>query len=160
MGIQRKSKEIIIDSLLYLPLFDSTKGAELKVVADHMNFFQVEKNEILFREGDKGDHVCFILEGTIDIIKESSPGHTVVIASLPKGRSIGEMSIVDNFPRSATARAQTKASILKLTQLDFNQMLKKHPEIGIKILTGILRLLSLNLRKTSSRLADYMLPVT
>jgi CRP-like cAMP-binding protein len=69
------------------------------------------------------------------------------------------MSIIDNFPRSATAKAQTKTSILKLTQLGFNQMQKNHPEIGIKILIGILRLVSLNLRKTSSQLADYMLPV-
>ncbi len=159
MDIHSKNKEIIIDSLLYLPLFDSLKGAELEVVANHMDILKFDKNETLFKEGDKGDYVCFILDGTVNILKESSPGSAVVIASLPKGRSIGEMSIVDNFPRSATAKAQTKTSILKFTQWGFNQMLKNHPGIGTKILIGILRLLSQNLRKTSSQLADYMLPV-
>jgi CRP-like cAMP-binding protein len=100
------------------------------------------------------------LEGEVDIIKESSPGGEVVLASLPKGRSIGEMSFVDNFPRSATAKASTETSFLALTQKTFDQILKNHPEIGIKILIGISRHLSLKLRKTSSRLADYLLPVS
>ena len=114
----------------------------------------------LFKEGDKGDYVCFVVEGAMDIIKKSSTRGAVVIASLPKGRSIGEMSIIDNFPRSATVRAQTDATYITLTQKGFDNILKGYPEIGIKILKGISRLLSLNLRKTSSRLADYMLPVT
>ena len=74
--------------------------------------------------------------------------------------TIGEMSVVDNFPRSATAKARTETSFLTLTQKNFDEILKNHPEIGIKILKGISRLLSLNLRKTSSRLADYLLPVS
>ena len=155
-----KLRDIIINSLIYSPLFDGLKEDELKVVANHMKLFELGKDGILFKEGDKGDYVCFVLDGIMDIIKESSPGESAVIASLSKGRSIGEMAVIDNFPRSATVKARTKTSFLTLTQKSFDTILKEYPEIGIKILKGISRLLSLNLRKTSSRLADYMLPVT
>ena len=157
---EREIKETIIDSLIYSPLFEGLGEDELKVVADHVDYSKIEAGGILFREGDRGDSVCFVLEGEVDIIKESAPGGEVAIASLPKGRSIGEMSFIDNFPRSATAKASTETSLLTLTQKTFDQILKNHPEIGIKILIGISRLVSLNLRKTSSRLADYLLPVS
>lgn len=157
---ERERKETIMDSLIYSPLFDGLGEDELKVVADHTDYSEIEADDILFKEGDQGDSIYFVLEGGVDIIKESSPGSEVVIASLPKGRSIGEMSVIDNFPRSATAKASEATSLLILTQQNFDEILKKHPEIGIKILKGVSRLLSLNLRKTSSRLADYLLPVS
>ena len=135
-------------------------GNELKVIADSMDIFEIAKGEILFKEVDKGDYVCFIVDGVMDIIKESPPKGSVVIASLPNGRSIGEMAIIDKFPRSATAKARTKLTYLTLSKKGFDTAMKNYPEIGIKILKKISRLLSLNLRKTSSRLADYMLPVT
>ncbi len=157
---EKEIKQTIIDSLIYSPLFDGLREEELKIVAEHMDYAEIEVGGILFREGDRGESVCFVMEGVVDIIKESSPGDEVVIASLPKGRSIGEMAVIDNFPRSATAKARTETSFLTLTQKNFDEILNNHPEIGIKILKGISRLLSLNLRKTSSRLADYLLPVS
>ena len=155
-----KYQAAIIDQLIYFSLFDGLKGNELKVIADSMNIFDIAQGEILFKEGDKGDYIWFVVDGAMDIIKESPPQGSVVIASLPKGRSIGEMAVIDNFPRSATAKARTKVTYITLTNKGFDAILKNYPEIGIKILKGISCLLSLNLRKTSSRLADYMLPVT
>jgi CRP-like cAMP-binding protein len=70
------------------------------------------------------------------------------------------MSILDNFPRSAAVRARTKATLVTLSRDSFESICDEHPRIGLKIVRGIARLLSLGLRKTSSRLADYMLPLT
>lgn len=155
-----KYQAAIVDHLIYLPLFDGLKGNELKAIAQSMNIFEIAQGEILFKEGDKGDYVCFVVDGAMDIIKESPPKGSVVIASLSKGRSIGEMAIIDKFPRSASVRARTKVTYITLTQKGFDTILKNYPEIGIKILKGISRLLSLNLRRTSSQLAEYMLPVS
>ena len=151
-----KLNENIDDFLSEFPLFWTLTADELKIVAEHMNLFEIEKGEILFKEGDKGDYVCFILKGTIDIIKESSSGDDVVVASLSKGRSIGELSFIDYSPRSAKTRAQTKTSFLALTKIGFDKIQKDYPEIAIIIFKGISKLLCLNLRKTTSQLADYM----
>lgn len=155
-----KMNGTIIDFLSKLPLFSTLKADELKVVAEQMNFLEIEKGEILFKEGDKGEYICFVLNGIIDIVKESPSGDGVVIASLLRGRSIGEMSVIDYSPRSATAKAQTKSSLLILEKRGFDKILFHHPEIGITILKGITKLLSLNLRKTSTRLAEYLLPIS
>lgn len=150
----------ITDFLSNLVLFSTLKADELEVVAEHMKFLEIEKGDTLFNEGDKGDYICFVLNGIIDIVKKSSSKSEVVIASLLRGRSIGEMSVIDYSPRSATAKAQTKSALLILEKRDFDKILYHHPAIGITILKGITKLLSLNLRKTSSRLAEYLLPIS
>ena len=153
-------RDSIVDFLINIPLFDKLKANELKIIVKWMNLIEISEGEILFKEGDKGNYVCFIIDGTLDVIKESVTGETVTITALSKGRSIGEMSAIDDFPRSATIKARTEAKLVILTRKNFELMLEEYPGIGIKILKSISRLLSLNLRKTSSRLADYMLPVS
>jgi len=155
-----KMRDSIIDFLINIPLFDKLKADELKIIVKWMNFIEIDKEETLFKEGDTGNYVCFIIDGTLDVIKESVTGESVVITALSKGRSIGEMSVIDDFPRSATIKARTEAKLVILTQKNFELMLEEYPKIGTKILKSISRLLSLNLRKTSSRLADYMLPLS
>jgi CRP-like cAMP-binding protein len=157
---ETKTKATIIDFLINIPLFDELKTNELETMADYMQSIKIEKDEILFNEGDKGDYVCFILDGTLEVIKESSLGERAVIATLSRGRSIGEMSVIDDFPRSATVRALTEAHLLTLTHKNFQKILKENPLIGIKLLKKISRLLSLNLRQTSSRLTESILSLS
>lgn len=152
------SKETLIDFLMDIPIFADLDGSQLKIVADHMTFFEVKKGEVLFREGDTGDYVCFVVEGVLDVLKESrDPAKQVVIATVSKKRSIGEMSVIDQTARSATVKARTDASLMSLPKKSFDNLLDTHPRIGIPILKGIARMVSMNMRKTSSRLADYML---
>ena len=149
----------VIDLLIEIPMFDQIKADDLKVVARHMNFMDFEQKEIIFSEGDKGDFICFITKGVLDVFKKNDKGNEVIIASLIRGRSLGEMAIIDDFPRSATVRSKTRSTLLILTRKGFEQILEQHPQIGIKLLKGLAKLLSMNLRKTSGLLADCMLPV-
>jgi CRP/FNR family transcriptional regulator, cyclic AMP receptor protein len=82
-----------------------------------------------------------------------------VIATLSRGKSVGEMSIIDNCPRSATLKALTPVRIVTFSRPSFESLLVTHPRVGIKLLKGLARLLGHNLRKTSSRLCDYMMPM-
>ena len=149
----------IADFIMDIPLFSELKSHELGIVADHMNFFEIEEGEVLFKEGDQGDYVCFVLKGGLDVVKETgAAGETVTIATITRKRSIGEMSVIDNTTRSATAIARSKTSLVSLPRKSFDTILDRYPKTGIKILKGIARLMSMNMRKTSSRLADYMLP--
>ncbi len=155
-----RMSEAIINFLFNIPMFDALRGDELSIVAKHMNFIDLGKNEILFKEGERGDYVAFVVEGSLDVLKAAGGGEYVVLVSLPKGRSIGEMSVIDDFPRSATVRARDGATLVILTRKGFELVLEKHPQVGVKILKGIARLLSQNLRQTSSRLVDYLLPLS
>ena len=75
-------------------------------------------------------------------------------------RLLEQMSVIDLLPRSAIIKAKTKTTLLTLSQEKLNYILAEQSSVGVKILKGIARLLSMNLRKTSSRLADYMLPLS
>ncbi len=150
----------VVDFLVDIPMFDDLHAHELNTVAKYTNYIEVNAGDYVFKEGDKGEYVCFVVNGSLDVLKMNETGAKVIIATLPKGSSIGEMSIIDEYPRSATVRARTKATFITLTRKGFDSILKEHKNIGIKIMKGISRKLSLNLRQTSSRLADYMLPVS
>ena len=153
------SKAIIDFLILNVPIFSKLKDKELRIVEKYMQLIDVIPGEIIFQEGDKGDYVCFVLEGSLDVLKKSETAEEIVISTLSRGRSIGEMSVIDELPRSATVKSRTKATLLTLSIDKFNYILENHPSIGVKILKGIARLLSLNLRKTSTKLVDYMLPL-
>ncbi len=157
---QKISPASILELLKTISIFDDLDPQELKTIVSYMQTVNINPNETVFREGDRGDYVCFVADGILDVVKTSEPGNRVVISTLQKGRSIGEMAVLDNFPRSASVVACTEATLLTLSRDNFAHILTEHPRTGIKILKGMARLLSLNLRKTSSRLADYMLPVT
>ena len=155
-------KETVTDFLVHFPFFNQLDSKDLAIVAQHIGFTEIEKGSTLFKEGDNGDCMYFVVDGELDVIKESVSGSKtgidrVVIATLYRGCSIGEMSIIDNVPRSATVKARSNATMVTLTQEGFGEIVEDHPKIGVKILVGLSRLLSRNLRKTSGRLADYTL---
>ena len=143
-----------IDILGQVPLFDSFETNELAMLAKHMNFVGIDKDALLFREGDKGDYVCFVLEGSLDVIKKTENNDFIKIATLTKGDSIGEMSILDQIVRSATIKACETSKVVSLSKNDFELILNDYPKIGVKILKGLSRYMSLNMRRTSRLFAD------
>jgi CRP/FNR family transcriptional regulator, cyclic AMP receptor protein len=149
----------LVDFIVNLPLFEFLDMEELEEVASRMNFRNLDPGDVLFHEWDKADFVCFIESGELDVTKKNGPDSSDVIATLRRGRSIGEMSIINNFPRSSTLIARSKARLAVFPREGFEDILKKQVEIGVKILKGLATLLSINLKKTSRRLADYMLPI-
>jgi hypothetical protein len=160
LEVGKNTPQFIIDFLiLYIPIFAKLKNDELKIVEKCMNLIEVIPGETVFEEGDRGYYVCFVVEGALDVLKKSEDGEDIILTTLAKGRSIGEMAVIDELPRSASVKARTKATLLTLSREKFNYILEEHTDIGIKVLKGITRLLSLSLRKTSTRLVDYMLPL-
>ncbi|MFZ7124869.1 MAG: cyclic nucleotide-binding domain-containing protein [Desulfobacterales bacterium] len=151
----------IVDFFMGIPLFSRMNAEEVKLVAKHMTVKDLQAGEILFREADEGSFMCFIASGELEVIKGFGPsGSEVVINTLGKGKSIGEMSVIESLPRSATIRARVSTKLYILSKPAFELILSRHANIGIKLLKGIATLLSINLRKTSNRLAEYMLPIS
>jgi CRP/FNR family cyclic AMP-dependent transcriptional regulator len=159
-----KVEEAITDFLIHFPFFDRLSKDELDLVANHIHIIELDPGDVLFEEGDKGDSIFFIVEGELDVIKEPRCRNDwgidhVVITKLSKGRTIGEMSVIDKIPRSATVKAAKRSTLVTLTDRGFDMVLKDYPQIGVKILKGIAQLLSLNMRKTSSLLVDSLIPI-
>lgn len=108
---------------------------------------------VLFREGDPGDYMGFVISGKIEVTKQTEfKGKEIIIALVGKGSFIGEISTFDALPRSTSAKAIEDTELLIFRRATLDRILEDYPQIGIKMLEGIIRILSLRLRKTTERL--------
>jgi Cyclic nucleotide-binding domain/FHA domain len=103
--------------------------------------------EIIFREGDLGTEMYIINEGKVEILNRMGEEDRV-LAVLEKGDFFGEMSVLEDLPRAATARALTDARLLQINGSTFDQMLQSNPEIAVRMM----RKLSRRLRETDELL--------
>jgi CRP-like cAMP-binding protein len=143
--------------ILNVPLFENLSRKALLIVASHMSFIELACGEILFNEWERADFICFIEKGTLDVMQKTGPDSYSVLRRLQRGRSLCEMSIIDNYPHKSTVCAGEDSRIAILTRDNFETILKQHPAIGIDILKSLSRFLSVQFRKMASRLFDYML---
>ncbi|GAB6094493.1 hypothetical protein JCM14469_07450 [Desulfatiferula olefinivorans] len=147
----------VTDFFMSVPFFERINPEEIKVIAKHIAMMDVKRGEVLFNESDKGNYICFIVTGRLEVvITKESTGEEVVLATLTRGQSTGEMAIIEDMPRFATIRAIDDSKMYILSKSAFELILSKHPHIGIKLLKGVAYVLSHNLRQTSIKLADYM----
>jgi CRP-like cAMP-binding protein len=121
-----------------------------------MSYIRLQRGEHLFLEGDQGTFMGFVVSGVLEVQKRAETGENITLARLTKGSSIGEMALIDKSPRSATVIAKQATTMVTLTDRGFDILAEKYPPLGIKVIKKVARLLSLNMRRTSSKLADLM----
>lgn len=92
----------------------------------------------IFHEGDLGTEMYIIHEGRVEILQETAAGPRQ-IAILDRGDFFGEMSILEELPRNAAARAVTDVKIILIDGATFDSMLRANPEIGIRIMRKLSR---------------------
>lgn len=153
---ENRFQEEILDLFLRLPFSKYLTTSELWTITKYMNIFKVKKKEVIFKEGEPGSFMCFIVEGKILVLKKSDKGKRVPIAELGSKRSLGEMAMIDQSPRSASAIAATDAILLTLSKKGFDKLTEDHPRIGVVLLKRIAVILCAYVRKTSSELADSL----
>lgn len=147
-------KKYVKSLMSEVPQFDALAPEEMALVSDYVVRKNVVAGEVLTKEGDRGDSLYYIVSGRIQISKDSNEGTQTVLARFNRGASVGEMSLIEDTPRSATATALDPAELLIMTRQGFDDLVKKHPDIGVKILKNIAKSLSTRLRYTSGRFAD------
>ncbi len=102
----------------------------------------------LFREGDVGDRAYLVQEGIIEIVRRRADGTEVVLGEVGKGGIFGEMALVDDKPRMATARALTAATLLVVTRDQFKDKL----DAADPFIRALLKIFVRNIRQISSQM--------
>lgn len=111
--------------------------------------------EIICREGDEGDRMWLLAKGSVSVrLRLGDGGESVRIASLARGTTIGEMSLIDSARRSATIVADEQVVCFELLRDSFSTMLSDYPTIATKLLSNLSRELSRRLRLTSEDLRN------
>jgi CRP/FNR family transcriptional regulator, cyclic AMP receptor protein len=137
------------ESLKVLPLFKELTPAEVNNIAPLFFEKNYGKNSTLFVEGMSGEILYVIKKGAVQISKKGAGNDEVVLATLKEGEFLGEMSLIDNRPRTATARVSEESLLLVMTKKAFNSLLEKYPDIALKVLLVFLRIANERLRKAN-----------
>ncbi len=103
--------------------------------------------ELVFCEGDPGKALFVVLQGAV-AISRAVPDGEQVIRALGPGACFGEMALIDDFPRSATARIRAPSRLLVLYKSDFDALIEGDPRIGLVTLRNLLRMLATYVRTT------------
>jgi len=144
----RGEEGTIIPVLRTVPLFEGLAFRDLKkieLIAHERTFMP---DEVVFQERQPGTGMYFIKKGLIELTK-TIDHERVKIAELGEGEFFGEMSLIENYPRSAQATASMKTEVLGIFRPDFFDLIDRNPKLGSKILLKLSERLANRLRKTT-----------
>jgi CRP-like cAMP-binding protein len=128
----------------------------LAELTDFIQYRTVKSGEILWEEGDLCDYVAIINSGRVEIKKKTEfEGKYVVVGIYNRGAVVGALCILNNSPRAVTAVALEDVVLLVITPENFEKLIAAKPELGIRLLKGMLLSVSIRLRKSFERLAKF-----
>lgn len=156
LGDGEQFRDELCDMIENAPMFSSLSHHEVEMLSEYMRAYRAKAGTTVFEEGSKGLFMCVLVEGRVDIFKDSPDVGKKKVAKVRPGKSMGEMSMLDGLPHSATSIASENCILLMLTKLSFEKLAEDHPVLCNKLLTQIARLMSLRLRQTTGILLDYL----
>jgi CRP-like cAMP-binding protein len=115
-------------------LFSGCSDRELRTIAQLCTEFRFDEGFVLTTEGSPGQECFVIAEGTAEVVID---GHTV--AKVGPGECVGEMSLLDGGPRTATVVTMTPMTAYVLSTTEFRSLLGTSPTIDRKIMAGLAR---------------------
>jgi CRP-like cAMP-binding protein len=118
-------------------LFQGLPDDGLEALAQKLTHQKLAKDQILFHRGDKGDSLFIIDEGRIKIVREDAQGGELVLNYCEPGEAIGEMSLFDKEPRSASVIAVTDSELLELKRDAFFELLDQRPDVSLVLLQSL-----------------------
>ena len=148
--------ERILEIIEHIQLFEDFEAAEITALAGYMTCYKAPMGTEIIREGEVGDFMLLILDGTLEVVKKDSQGLPARIGMAGSGKTLGEMSVIDGEPRFASCVALTDVQFAVLDREGLTRIITEEPKIGIKLLMEFLMLLNQRLRMTSSRLVQCM----
>ncbi len=122
-----------VEFLRRVPLFHDLDEHTLREVANAAVEQRWDAGQEIMRQGDSGVGMFIIRSGKV-AIEQDHHGKAETVAHLGEGDLFGEMALLDEFPRSATVRAEEPTTCLGITRWHFRGILESHPEIALKLL--------------------------
>jgi CRP/FNR family transcriptional regulator, cyclic AMP receptor protein len=137
-----------IEFLKTVPFFDQLSNRQLKGVSDIMFERTYDADELVFEEGQPGAALFLVLDGkvAVEIFRENS---TTRLAVLERGAFFGEMALLDETPRSATARALERTRTLALYRNDLNGLMQRDAKTACQIYRSRASTIADRLRSTN-----------
>jgi CRP-like cAMP-binding protein len=147
------SGDSVAARLRLVPLFSHLADEELARVVRVARTRSHPRNSVILFEDDPGDALFVVLAGEVKVVLAGEDGREVILSILKEGDFFGEMSLIDDRPRSATVIATADSELLVLRRVDFQACLEESPRIAF----GLLRELSRRLRLADEKIGGLVL---
>lgn len=141
-----KEKEHRVEILQRVHLFKGLRRNHLMKLLVDLVEKEYEPGELIFSEGEIGKALYIILDGSVAIAKKGK-GDRVVLAELPAGSYFGELALIDQMPRFATASAEERTTLLIMYKSYFDDLIKGNTVISSRVLLNLVGLVSAYVRK-------------
>jgi len=139
-----------LDSILKkTPIFQDLNNKELPKIEKMLHERLFDKGERVFYQGDAGVGLYIIIEGKVNIVYEPTGQ---VLAGLVSGEIFGEIALINESPRSASAYADEKTRMMFFSQADLNNLLEREPILGSKILMQLSRIIGERLMSSNKQI--------
>ncbi len=137
-----------INLLSKIPLFADLPVNELDGILAALDVEELKDREILFREGDPGEHFYIVMKGELEVLMAAGQAEELQLNLMKAGEHFGEMSLImPGGHRTATVRARGDATLLCMSRDQFLNLTTKHPELS----GSMVRVLSQRLDATNTQ---------
>jgi len=147
-------KMSLAEILQNIPLFHELNVKELKTLEKVVHIRTYQAGEPIFVESEPGAGMYVIKSGRVDILLKYKSDRPLLLAELEPGDFFGEMALLGDSTRSASAVAREKAELIGFFHPDLIEIINLHPSMGAKVSLGLARTLAGRLRFTNSQLRD------
>jgi CRP/FNR family transcriptional regulator, cyclic AMP receptor protein len=140
--------------LTEIPFFNFLDDAERASLAAQLDEVQLPEGQVLFNYGEPGDCLYVIRSGKAEVFFKDDTGNRIVLEVAGSGDVVGELSLLDGGPRTASVVVTETLGALRLDRGDLDQFLRRHPAAAIDLLSAMgrrLRVSAERLRHTASR---------
>jgi len=134
-------------------LFSGIKESHLKRLANIGVEECFKKDEVIFREHDKGDKFYLVMEGEVRISRQVAGLGEEALTILSKGSAFGEMALIEDLPRSADALAHRDCRLFVVSKEDLENLLFVDRDLAYEVLWKMVRVLSARLRESTNKVA-------
>ena len=141
------------DFLATVPLFSSLDPEELARFAELTREKAYPKGSVILFEDDPGDSLYLVREGRVKVVLVGEDGREVILGVLGVGEHFGELSLIDDQPRSAHVIAMEDAQLLVLRRDDFRRRVDANPAVAWQLLTELSR----RLRRADDKIGGLVL---
>ena len=139
-----------LDLIRRVPLFSMLTESQAISVADAVVKRRFKRGEVIVEQGKKSNALFILLNGRARVVTADSRGREVILATLQPGDHIGEMSLIDNEPHSATVRAEVQTDVLMLGRIEFARCLPENSSMAYAVMRGLVQRLRHADRKIES----------
>ena len=119
-----------------VPLFANLSRDDLSRLCETVDEVKLSQGDLLFTQGSTGDKAYVVKDGEVEILKHSQ-GRDVLLAVRKSGEVIGEMSLLQEAPRSASVKARTESTLLAISHENLDRMIDNSPSASRALLHTI-----------------------